>query len=611
MTPLDLFTEPYGSTGNIGENFLRLLGAPNTDALQTVIREGVQNIADAAKLGVGPEVFIRVRRLDEEQMRVMRDRVLAELPEEEHSRNNLLRFLEQSNPAVLEICDFRTTGLGGPTRADRIPVGTKRTDFINFLRNIGTPRDTEHGGGTYGFGKAALYSVSRCRTIIVDTCIEDDGVPQRRLIGCHVGSRFERAEDGMLRQFTGRYWWGVEDERDGIVDPALNALAEEMASGIGLPERRPGRSGTSIMMLDFDADDEDLASIGNRIIEGLLWSFWPRMMRDAPEQKRFTCRVLAGDEELEVPDPEDFPPLDLFCQAMRTARAGEGSDLRPIASQRPVRHLGNLAIRTGLRATRRRLVEESLFPPISHHIALMRPVELVVKYMNGAPFPDDRFEWAGVFLVDSDDEVERAFAFAEPPAHDDWIPGNMERGWSKTFVRVALDRLQNAALEMGSTTGGRAGAGADGPPLAKVAGRLGAALVVVTGDGAGDRRSADRPVSPKVLRPTASRPLFVGLARRGDQTVARFVTDVRQDPARSGICLRVAPSIAVEGGAGKVDEFVVLPRVLSICAEDSSIASDTASIDLQGSEGRFEVEVTVPPDCAVTLDAEVAVAEAA
>lgn len=611
MTPLDLYTEPYGSTGNIGENFLRLLGAPNTDALQTVIREGVQNIADAAKLGVGPEVFIRVRRLDDEQMLVLRERVLAELPEEEHSRNNLLLFLEQSNPAVLEICDFRTTGLAGPTRADRIPVGTRHTDFINFLRNIGTPRDTDHGGGTYGFGKAALYSVSRCRTILVDTYIEEDDVPQRRLIGCHVGSRFERAEDGMLRQFTGRYWWGAEDERDGIVDPVLDDLAEELARGIGLPERGLGRTGTSIMMLDFDADSEDLVYVGNRVVEGLLWSFWPRMMRDTPEHKRFTCRVLAGDQELDVPDPEDFPPLDLFCHAMRTARGGEGDDLRPIASQRPARHLGNLAIRTGLRAARRRLVQESLFPAMSHHIALMRPVELVVKYLSGAPFPDDRFEWAGVFLVDNDDEVEGAFALAEPPAHDDWIPANMEKGWSKTFVRVALDRLQTAALEMGSTTGDRGGAGTDGPPLAKVAGRLGSALMGVTGDGAGARRSGDRPPLARVLRPTASRPLFVGLARRGDQTVARFVTDVRQDPARSGMLLRVAPSIAVDGAAGKVDEFVVMPRVLSIRADDSSIASDTSSIDLEGSEGRFEVEVTIPPDCAVTLDAEIILAEAA
>ena len=62
-TRLSPFSEPYGATGNIGDNFHRLLGAPSLDRLQTVIREAVQNIADAAKLGVGPEIEIRLRQL--------------------------------------------------------------------------------------------------------------------------------------------------------------------------------------------------------------------------------------------------------------------------------------------------------------------------------------------------------------------------------------------------------------------------------------------------------------------------------------------------------------------------------------------------------------------
>jgi hypothetical protein len=610
MRSLDLHTEPYGSTGNIGENFLKLLGAPNTDALQTVIREAVQNIADAAKLGVGPEVFIRVRQLTDEQRDVMRDRLFDSLPAEAQSRDGLEQFLGKTNPTVLEICDFRTTGLGGPTRADRIPVGTTRTDFINFLRNIGTPRDTDHGGGTYGFGKAALYSVSRCRTILVDTYVESDDVPERRLIGCHIGAKFEQAEDGMLRQYTGRHWWGVAQE-DGVVDPATNELATDLADAIGLPARGAGRTGTSIMMLDFDLAGESLVTVGNRIVEGLLWSFWPRMMRDAPSHKKFSCKVIVGEEELIVPDPEDFPPLDHFCVAMREARSGAGGDVRPISCSRPIKHLGNLAIRTGLHASRKRLVADSLFPPSSHHIALMRPVELVVRYMPGAPFADDRFEWAGVFLVDTDDEVERAFAEAEPPAHDDWVPAKMEKGHAKTFVNVALLRLQAAALEVGATGSGRGGAGTDGPPLAKVAGLLGSALVGVTGDGAGVRRNGKAPGAGRILRPTASRPVFVGLEIRDERVVARFATEVRQDSDRNGTALRVSAAIAVEGAASKVDEHVAQPEILSIIAIETGVAHEYDTLDLHGAEGRFEVLVTVPKDSAVTLDAEVMTGEVA
>src|SRR5690606_16789589 len=114
-------------------------------------------IADAAKLGHGPEILIRIRTLDSSQRDALRHRVFAELPREETSRSQIRATLDQDPLVVLEICDFGAVGLGGPTRSDRIPLGTERTDFIDFLRNIGTPRDTEHGGGTYGFGKVALY----------------------------------------------------------------------------------------------------------------------------------------------------------------------------------------------------------------------------------------------------------------------------------------------------------------------------------------------------------------------------------------------------------------------------------------------------------------------
>lgn len=145
LRPLELHSEPYGSTGNIGENFRRLLGAPTLDPLQTVIREAVQNIADAARPGVGPEILIRLRTLSDTQRDGLRSFILAEIPEEPGSSATISAFLEAERAVVLEICDFGTVGLGGPTRSDRIPVGTRQTNFIDFLRNIGTARDTEQG----------------------------------------------------------------------------------------------------------------------------------------------------------------------------------------------------------------------------------------------------------------------------------------------------------------------------------------------------------------------------------------------------------------------------------------------------------------------------------
>lgn len=608
LQPLTLHTEPYGATGNIGENFLRLLGTPTLSQLQTVIREAVQNIADAAKLGAGPDILIRVRQLQAEERACFREQVLADLPEEPTSRENLLRFLDSPDPVVLEICDFGTTGLGGPTRADRIPVGTERTDFINFLRNIGTPRDTEHGGGTYGFGKAALYAISRCKTIFVDTLVGYGAERERRLIGCHVGPRFETQEAGMRKQYTGRHWWGTPDPVDGFVDPARGDAASLLALAMGLPAREEGRSGTSIMILDLETEGEDLRTIGQRIVEALLWSFWPRMMHDAPAARQFRCRVMAGEEELEIPAPEDFPPLDLFCKAMREARAGEGENVHTISCQRPMRDLGVLAVARGFRSKRRLLVpDDSSFFPVSHHIALMRPVELVVRYMKGTPLPDERFEWAGVFLVDDDDDVERAFAFSEPPAHDDWIPQNMERGNQRTFVNVALKRLEEFALAMGEPSSARPAGAVDAPPLARVAGRLGAALTGVGGDGAGGSRggTGGGGGSGAARRARASRPVFERLSREDGITLAVFSTHLRQDAARSGALLTATASVAMDGGSSaKLDPSIEHPEVVHIRSVDGTASSNAASIPIDGAEGQYEIYVRVPEDCAVTVDAE-------
>lgn len=610
MLRLQIQAEPYCSTGNIGENLNRLLGAPALSPLQTVIRESLQNIADAARLGQGPEILIRIRRLNYEQLACLRERILAERPAEPASCDQIATFLKSANPVVLEICDFRTTGLCGPTRADRIPLGTVQTDFISFLRNVGTPRDTDLGGGTYGFGKSSLYAFSRCRTILVDTLTCDEP-SERRFMGCHIGHQFGLPdEDGMIRQFTGRHWWGVRSP-DGVVDPVTGMDASALAILLGMPERREGMTGTSIMILDPLLEDEDLRTSGYRIVEGILWSFWPRLMRDAPAEKRFSCRVMVDGEDLEIPSPESFPPLSLFCRAMSAIRKGSGSDHRPIECLRPRKVLGTLAIEKDLRAPGRKLVaEDSLFDggQPSCSIALMRPVGFVVKYLPGNQFPDSRFEWAGVFVASDDREVERAFALSEPPAHDDWIPGNLPKGPDRSFVNVALQRLAECAGSVGGLVSARPYPAEQMPALARIAGRLGAALAGLKGDGAGRVRPSagvGRAGRRAVRRARATPPVFERLVRTEGGTVAIFSTEIRQDQARTGQRLRVKASVSLDGGmAGRIDPSIPAPEIVRILARDGSRRGESETIDINGAEGIYEIQVRIPQDTAVTVEAE-------
>jgi hypothetical protein len=604
---MQLHSEPYGSTGNIGENFRRLLGAPTLDPLQTVIRESVQNIADAAKLGKGAEILIRIRTLEAAQRDILGHHVLSELPAEPTSNRQIRATLDQEPLVVLEICDFATVGLGGPTRSDRIPVGTKQTDFIDFLRNIGTPRDTGHGGGTYGFGKVALYRASSCSTIIVDTLPHDSGPGDRRLIACHVGRSFEIPEAGMLRRFTGRHWWGVRDPEDGVADPLTGVRADELANALGFPDRSQWGSGTSIMIVGFQIEGEDLSVVANRIVESLLWNFWPRMMENGPTRRHFKCTVMLEDEVFPVPEPESLAPFDLFCKAMRAARRREGNDVRHIESQRPAKFLGTLAVEKGLKSPRRHLVAtDSLVPDQLHHIALMRPVELVVKYLEGNPLPDERLEWAGVFLASDEDEVERAFADSEPPAHDDWVPDNLSKGNEKRYVNIALRRLREAASEMGLQPALPAKNGHEGPPLARLAGRLGSVLENVGGDGASRRRVTSGGAGSRPKRARATRPVFERLEVRKGDKVAVFSTEVTQDAKHRGAVLQATAAVAVEGtGLGRAGEDAPSPEVISIRWTKGDETAEGGVFALAGREGRLEICVKVPENCAVTADADV------
>ncbi len=619
LPTMNLFSEPYSPSGNVAADGVRkLLGAPRLDLLQTLVREAVQNSCDAAKLGGGPKVLFRLRRLTPDQRAMMRDVLLADLPEHKPTTRPVRDFLAAATPWVLEICDFGTTGLGGPTRADKpIPEGDQ-SDFVDFIRNIGSKRNTDLGGGTYGYGKSALYLASSCGLIVVDSQTAHGSKPVRRLIAAQLGEAFD-AGPRRSRRFTGRHWWGRIDPSGDFVEPVEGRDAAGIARSLGFPERGPDATGTSIMILapQFLAGNED--EVVGALKEALLWYFWPRMMQDVPDSRRLRVEIELDDVVQELPAPEQFSPLDLFCEAMREVRRN-GKAVQSIESIRPAAVLGRLCIVKGAKGARQPLrrpanplheggessAEPSLFPEVCRHIAVMRPVELVVRYFDdGDPLPRDDMEWAGVFVTSDDPVIEKAFADSEPPAHDDWHPDMLPaKSWERKYVNVALKRIRDAGKAVAGGSQPARGGGVAGPSLAHVADIFGRVLGSAHLQGGAPRTSSGaRVTGGEKKRYSVSRPRFERLDELDGVPVAIFRTEVRNS-GRQELTLKLEPALVVDGGAAASElSGHAMPRVVDVRGADGAGLGSGTSLTIGLLSGELLLAVTMPGEGAVTVKA--------
>ncbi|MDO6461300.1 hypothetical protein Q4485_11375 [Granulosicoccaceae sp. 1_MG-2023] len=607
MEKLELYSEPFAVTGNLaGEGYSKLLGRPPLDLLQTVLRESVQNSLDATKDGYPPGVSIRSRVFTEKQSTALKEYVFRSLPP-----NNATPMLSEAinSPAlrVLELADFNTSGLGGPTRADKAADPGEELDFVNFLRNVGASRDTKLGGGTYGYGKTSLYALSECSTILVDTQTQYGGKPVRRFMGCCLGAKYKADRgDGPLN-FTGRHWWGRAEE-DGVVDPLTGTEAQELADSLGLPPRSVEDTGTTIVILAPHLPEENIDAT---IVRAVLWNFWPRMCDSTPLQRKLKVSVEIDGESYLMPKPEHFPPLDLFAQAMKEVRE-DAASVEPIVSKRPKKHLGKLVITEGARNKRHpaALIDEE-WPASSSHIALMRPVELVVKYLRGEPLSDGRFEWAGVFVCSDEDEVEQAFADAEPPTHDDWMPESMPKSNAKTYVNVALRELTKRAKNYAVPELNAGEEGGSGVSVAGAASKMGTLLGPVSGSGPGKPRSGGGGGSKSSGETRVATPQFSHLELSDGVKIAVFTSKLTKGAETAPLVLTAVPYLVVDGGQlGSADLPAGCEPQVHELRIGKGVAVRADRIRIGESGGVVECSVVLPPlEAAVGLKLNVAAAD--
>jgi hypothetical protein len=449
---LALQSEPFSATGGAAaEGVSNQLGRPRADRFTLLVREAVQNSWDARLDQAGGVRFqIDGYLLARERRQEIAARVFGEVPMAVGIRERL--FSDVDFP-VLAIGDFGTRGLGGPTRGDVIPRPGESTNFVDFMRFIGRPPNREYAGGTYGFGKAAYFLASSLRTVCVYTRFGNGTGAESRFMAAALGPQFA-TEGETGRRYTGRHWWGHRAE-DQVVDPVTGSEADVLGTILGGPSREAGAFGTTVYVLapDFEgvAPEAMLANMGRAIMD----YFWPKSIDGKDQQPTMTFGVRWQDHALPLPTTKDDPQLALLARAFEATsskQATAGSTLESIASLRPKKLLGHLALARQLGAAT--LAAEPVMPSEAadsnlyqgalrrpmRQIALMRAPNFVVKYLEGPAVPYELAEYAGVFKVDA--AVDAAFARAEPPTHDDWVPDLVLDASEKTYVRVALRRAR-------------------------------------------------------------------------------------------------------------------------------------------------------------------------
>ncbi|MFD8000618.1 hypothetical protein [Streptomyces mirabilis] len=448
MTAPRWFSQPYPPEGaSAAEGIRNQLGRPELDLLTILVRESAQNSWDARLVPSSAPVDYRIDMwtVGPAHAGVWRETLLDGAPSStEHFP--LRESLKRGSIQVLAVSDRGTRGLGGPTRADDA-VDSNR-DFVSFIRNIGEPRDTPLGGGTYGFGKGIFYLLSKPGTVLVHSrCRTVQGDLETRLIGCTLWKSYTAAEPHGGRRYTGRHWWG--DTAGEVVEPLVGPDAETTAQRLGLRPFGPDETGTTVVVIDPNLDGLEPTEAADYLAETITWHLWPKMLAQGGTPPAMRFSVVCDGVQHTVPDPRETRPLNMFVAAYETMTGPDGNDLHCL---KPKRYLGRLGLVKRImppleptRASRMLDIED-----LVHHVCLMRPAELVVTYHPGPKPPSVNQGYAGVFRADVD--MDEIYAKAEPPTHDAWHPQSLDRPES-TFVQTTFRRIAEAQARLLSLEG--------------------------------------------------------------------------------------------------------------------------------------------------------------
>lgn len=438
----------YGNYGNANQWTVNA-------GLASLARESAQNSNDARLDGLKSELGYTFIRLSGEARTRFEEALcwhtelrphlmaMANAAEGAVSAGQLrsgIKALESSESlTLLRVADYGAQGMTGPEFAEG-----DTGDYGNFIKlcrlDLYSGKDRA-SGGSFGLGKAVYWRFSRLQTVLFNSTIPRDqavdGNWKNRLIGVNQGVVHHLDNTN----YQGRGFFGAPDPNGDVASVwDERGLVERLQIS-----RSDERSGTSALLLGFYDPDEpekglsdisELRTFAKNLGDAIEEDFWPLLTRG---RLRVRVEVVDGERtvyERTVDPAEQYTEL---TQALRKFDAGkvdeelsEVGDIVvrdvPIAvSARTDAHDRHTAFEhvAKLVVTLSDDVPDSL----ENKVCLFRRPEMVVqtvdKAFEGRTF--HAFLLAGGAINPNDPSVHETRAddflrFAEPPAHDQWIP---------------------------------------------------------------------------------------------------------------------------------------------------------------------------------------------
>jgi len=365
-------------------------------------------------------------------------------------RSGLDELRETNALTLLRIEDYNASGLTGDEYEDG--------KFAAVLRRQLDSRKSTTAGGSYGLGKATLWSTSRFGLVLVNSTLSEpyEGHRRNRLMG-RLNLPWHSVNG---RSYAGPAWLGREDpNRDGA---ARSWWADDETVARLRLSREGSAPGTSFLIVgahDATGNAGSLEEFKRSLVSGLAHSFWPSMVSgDSPGEHpplEATVAIRRNGDVLseERVDPYEYEParsraINAFLNGTTVTEKTNAEDV--IATEVPLTVPALRGDKASASITHKAVLLVTSSSPDAerpNHVVWMRGNRMVLtdRRFYDVPLGTEPFEailLAGLATQGPTEETEPAERFlrsAEPPEHNDWRPTD---DLTATYVRGAATRIK-------------------------------------------------------------------------------------------------------------------------------------------------------------------------